>query len=119
MTQTNDRIALERSHLQPLDSKTLDQMSEAILTALGQPLSTIQSEALAAFNDRHWDEVKRFCLCDPCDSYLAALSCLASAYRSATIADSVLRDAARHTADFARIRTAHHLAMRFSAILEH
>lgn len=118
MTQTNDRIALERSHLQPLDSKTLDKMSEAILSALGQPLSTIQSEALAAFNAQHWDEVKRFCLCDPCDSYLAALSCLGSAYRSPTIADSVLRDAARHTADFARVRTAHHLAARFSAILE-
>jgi hypothetical protein len=117
MTQTNDRIALERSHLQQLDPKTLDQMAEAILTALGQPLSTIQAEALASFNDRQWDEVKRFCLCDPCDSYLAALSCLASAYRSATIADSVLRDAARHTADFARVRTAHHLAARFTAIL--
>ena len=118
MTQTNDRIALERSHLQAIAPATLDQMSEAILSALGQPLNTVQSEALASFNDRHWDEVKRFCLCDPCDSFLAALSCLGSAYRSPTIADSVLRDAARHTADFARARTAHHLAARFSAILE-
>lgn len=117
MTQTNDRIELERSHLQGIDFHTLDRIASVLLEALGTPFTEDQFRALESFNSSQWDEVKHYCLLDPCDSYLAALSCLASAYRSPTIADSVLRDAARHTADFARIRTAQNLAKQFSSIL--
>lgn len=117
MTQANDRIELERSHLQPLDRDLLSKLTTILLSALGQPITADQDKALEFFNSGDWDYVKHICLCDPCDSYLAALSCLASAYRSPTIADSVLRDAARHTADFARVRTAHNLAIQFNSIL--
>lgn len=116
-SSSNDRIELERSHLQGIDFQTLDKIASALLSALGTPFTEDQSRDLESFNSNQWDEVKHYCLLDPCDSYLAALSCLASAYRSPTIADSVLKDAARHTADFARVRTTHKLAKEFSTIL--
>ena len=117
MNQTSDRIALERSHLQAFSLEQLEKLTNVLLNHLGNPGTGDQQICLQRLKDQQWDECKRLCLCDPCDSYLAALSCIASAWRSPTIAESVLRDAARHVADFAKIRSAQTLANEFGAII--
>lgn len=117
MTHTPDRIALERSHLQAMSSSTIQDLTKAVLDVLGEPLTAIQGTVLSAYQDQNWDEVKRVCLYDPCDPYLACLSCLASAHRSPTIAESTLRDASRWAAQQASVRAAKALSDRFYAIL--
>jgi hypothetical protein len=92
-------------------------MCDCLIKELGDGDNEIEKKALIAIENKDYDEAKRLCLCDPCNPYLAAISCIASAYRSPMIADSVLRDAARHTSDVAKTKAEKRLAKCFFTIL--
>jgi hypothetical protein len=92
-------------------------MSKTITNEIGMPITKLQTKALEEFNEGNWDDCKMTCLCDPCDPYLACLSCLSSAFRSPMIADSVLRDAARHSIECVKSRAQYRLSQSFTEIL--
>ena len=114
----NSQVLESRSTLAPLPDKTLTQMCDVLLEELGEPASPLEMQSLVALQKGDYDASKRFCLADPCNSYLAAISCIASAYRSPMVADSVLRDASRHVAEVAKERTAKRISDRFQSLLQ-
>jgi len=97
--EANQRVIESRQSLKDLPLDTVAQLSDYLLEELSDPSTEWEEEALRSLQSGDYDTAKRFCLCDPCNPYLAAISCIASAYRSPMVADSVLRDAARHTSD--------------------
>ena len=113
----NQRVVESRERLKDLPLQTIVRLSEHLLSELGAPDDMLEQEALDALNAGDYDAAKRYCLYDPCNSYLAAISCIASAYRSPMVADSVLRDASRHTADLVRRRCEARIASQFQVIL--
>ena len=118
MINLNQRVSESRQKLADLPPETIKSLTECLLKELGAPLTELEAEALRALQNGDYDTAKRFCLYDPCNSYLAAISCIASAYRSPMVADSVLRDAARHTSDVAKERTETLIAKQFQQILK-
>lgn len=64
-----------------------------------------------------YDAAKQTCLTEPTNEFLAAISCIGSAYRSPMVADSVLRDAARHVAEVAKRKAESRINEAFSEIL--
>lgn len=117
-TAINQRVIESRQRLKDLPLDTVAQLSDCLLKELGDPPSQMEEEALRSLQSGDYDTAKRFCLYDPCNSYLAAISCIASAYRSPMVADSVLRDAARHTSDVAKQRAEGRIAQQFQQILK-
>jgi hypothetical protein len=115
--QLNDRVALSREKLSALSGEMLHVLIDGLLEELGEPASELEGQALDALKSQDYDAAKRACLLDPCNEYLAAISCIASAYRSPMVADSVLRDAARHITEVAKLRSGTRLAQRFQDIL--
>lgn len=115
--QVNERVESSRSQLQPLDSVTIARLVSVLEGVMGEPLSPIEGEAQNAFAGEHWDELKMICLKDPCNPYLAALSCIGSAFRSPVIAESALRDASRHAAEVAKRNAETGIAVSFAEIL--
>lgn len=113
----NQRVSESRQKLTDLPLATIKSLTECLLEELGAPPTELEAEALRALQNSDYDTAKRFCLYDPCNSYLAAISCIASAYRSPMVADSVLRDAARHTSDVAKKRAETRIAKQFQQIL--
>ncbi len=118
MTSPNQSVAQSRQKLSDLPLETIKSLTECLLEELGSPPNQLEREALRALQNRDYDSAKRFCLYDPCNSYLAVISCIASAYRSPMVADSVLRDAARHTANVAKQKAEIRLARQFQQILK-
>jgi hypothetical protein len=114
---SNQRVAGSRKQLGDMPHDAIEQLSACLLFELGESDNKIEQEALDALSAGDYDAAKRYCLYDPCNSYLAAISCIASAYRSPMVADSVLRDASRHTADLVRQRCEARIASQFQAIL--
>lgn len=113
----NERVSEPRQKLVDLPVDTIKALTDCLLEELGSPPTDLEKEALRSLQSGDYDTAKRFCLYDPCNAYLAAISCIASAYRSPMVADSVLRDAARHTADVARQRAEDRIAQQFQQIL--
>jgi hypothetical protein len=113
----NQRVIESRQRLNDLPLDAIAQLSDCLLEELGDPLTELEREALGSLQSGDYDTAKRFCLYDPCNSYLAAISCIASAYRSPMVADSVLRDAARHTSDVTKQRAETRIAQQFQRIL--
>ena len=113
----NQRVVESRERLKDLPLMTIERLSTHLLSELGEPNNQIEQESLDALTSGDYDSAKRYCLYDPCSPYLAAISCIASAYRSPMVADSVLRDASRHTADLVRRRCEARIASQFQAIL--
>ncbi|MDY6785047.1 MAG: hypothetical protein SW833_21305 [Cyanobacteriota bacterium] len=96
---------------------TIEALSGCLLEELGEPSTEWEEQALRSLLNGHYDAAKRFGLHDPCNSYLAAISCMASAFRSPVVADSVLRDAARHASDVAKKRAEARIADQFQRLL--
>ena len=117
MDQLNKKVIQSRSQLSPLNSSLRTQMCDCLLLELGEPTTSLEKNALQSLHHQDYDSTKQYCLADPCNSYLAALSCIASAYRSPMVADSVLRDAARHVAEVAKLRTQKRIGAQFQAII--
>jgi len=115
--QVNDRVSESREKLSDLPVSTIQGLTDCLLYELGEPFLPLEQEALQSLKTQDYDLAKRFCLSDPCNSYLAAISCIASAFRSPMVADSVLRDAARHTADVAKLRAESRIAKEFQKLL--
>jgi hypothetical protein len=117
MTSSNQKVSHSRQKLTELPLEIIKSLTECLLEELDDPPTELEQEALRALQSGDYDSAKRFCLYDPCNSYLAVISCIASAYRSPMVADSVLRDAARHTANVAKQRSEARIAHRFQQIL--
>ncbi len=117
MDKLNKKVIQSREQLSPLKSSLISQMCDCLLLELGEPSTSLEKNALQSLHHQDYDSTKQYCLADPCNSYLAALSCIASAYRSPMVADSVLRDAARHVAEFAKLRTQKRIGEQFQAII--
>jgi hypothetical protein len=118
MISSNQKVSESRKKLSDLPLETIKSLTDCLVEELGNPLTDLEEEALRSLQSGDYDTAKRFCLYDPCNSYLAAISCIASAYRSPMVADSVLRDAARHTSDVARKRAETRIAKRFQQVLK-
>ena len=117
MDNLNEKVIQSREKLSPLPSSLISQMCDCLLLELGDPSTSVEQDALQSLNHQDYDSTKQYCLADPCNSYLAALSCIASAYRSPMVADSVLRDAARHVAEVAKLRTQKRIGTQFQALI--
>jgi hypothetical protein len=115
--QLNERVSASRERLQDLPLSTIQSLSDCLIEQLGDPSSPLEQRALDSLKEQNYDSAKRFCLSNPCSSYLAAISCIASAFRSPMVADSVLRDAARHTVDVVKQRAEAHIANQFQKLL--
>lgn len=118
MISPNQRVSESRQKLTDLPLETIKSLAKCLLEELGDPPTELESDALRALQSGDYDTAKRFCLYDPCNSYLAAISCIASAYRSPMVADSVLGDAARHTSDVTKERAETFIAKQFQQILK-
>jgi hypothetical protein len=117
MIESNQRVSESRKRLDPLPLEIIQKMCDCLIQELGNGEDDIEKKALKALENKDYDEAKRLCLCDPCNHYLSAISCIASAYRSPMIADSVLRDAARHTSNVAKTKAEKRLSKCFFSIL--
>ncbi|MFQ3619172.1 MAG: hypothetical protein SNJ57_19455 [Cyanobacteriota bacterium] len=117
MISVNDRVLESRSRLADLPMEILRPLCDVLLEEMGEPSDSAEKEAIALLERQQYDEAKRLCLSDPCNPYLAAISCIASAWRSPMVADSVLRDAARHAADVAKRRAERRIAIAFARVL--
>lgn len=117
MTTVNSRVQESREHLSYIDSDKLEALCQVLLNELGEGSNDLEKDAVNLLKCGEHTAAKQKCLLDPCNSFLAAVSCIASAYRSPMVADSVLRDAARHTADVARLNSTRRIGDSFSQIL--
>jgi natural product precursor len=111
--QTNERVSESRQKLEYLSADTIQSLTDFLLNELSEPSSELEQKALNSLKGGNYDEAKLFCLSDPCNSYLAAISCIASAFRSPMVADSVIRDAARHTVEVVKRRAERRIAEKF------
>ena len=118
MTIANNRVTESREQLAYLDPNKLEALCNVLVEELGEGSNSLEKDAMKLLSDGDYTGAKQKCLLDPCNPFLAAVSCIASAYRSPMVADSVLRDAARHTADVVRRDTTARIGSMFSAILE-
>ncbi len=115
--QQNERVSGSRQKLADLPIDTIKALTDCLLKELGKPPTKLEEKALISLQNGDYNAAKRFCLHDPCNSYLAAISCIASAYRSPMVADSVIRDAARHTSDVVKQKAEARIAEQFQLIL--
>jgi hypothetical protein len=116
-TNLNQRVIESRQRLQDLPLSVINPLCDHLIAELGEPSSEVEEEALRFLLSGDYDAAKKHCLHDPCNSFLAAISCIASAYRSPMVADSVLRDAARHTAETVKHKAERRIAESFQRIL--
>lgn len=100
-----------------MNSKTVEQLCNVLVTELGEGNDDLERDAMKSLQEGDYDRAKQLCLMNPTNPYLAAISCISSAYRSPTVADSVLRDAARHTTAVATRKCEQRIKSAFSEIL--
>ena len=117
MNRLNQKVTQSREQLSALPDALIAQMCDFLLLELGEPNTSLEKDALQSLQHQDYDQTKRYCLAAPCNSYLAALSCIASAYRSPMVADSVLRDAARHVAEMAKLGTQKRIGAHFQTLV--
>lgn len=113
----NERVIDSRSRLESLSKETIHHLCRFLMGEMGEPSTELESSAMLALQSGDYDLAKQYCLCDPCNPYLAAISCMSSAYRSPMVADSILRDASRHTSEIAKRQSERRIAERFQQIL--
>jgi hypothetical protein len=116
--QINERVIKSRETLSYLSEETINACCNVLISELGVGETDLEQEAIQHLKTGDYTEAKKICLMNPTSSYLAAISCIASAYRSPMVADSVLRDAARHTAEVAKKQAEKRIAQQFQAIFD-
>jgi hypothetical protein len=114
--KTNERVIKSRESLDYLSIEAIEACCDVLLSELGTGETDIEREAIHYLKGGDYTQAKKMCLMNPTSSYLAAISCMASAYRSPMVADSVLRDAARHTAEVAKQQAEKRISQSFQAI---
>jgi hypothetical protein len=77
---------------------------DAILETLNDGITVLHGEALAAFKRGENDRVKRLASTNLADSYCRSLAYLGSALKLTPNTDTILAEAARAAADFAKER---------------
>lgn len=115
--EANQKVVESRARLEAMPVERIHRLCDFLVSELGRPATDIEAQAIAKLLGQHYDEAKALCLHDPCSPFLAAISCLASAYRSPMVADSVLRDASRWVSEVAKQRSATRIAEGFQKIL--
>jgi hypothetical protein len=114
----NSRVQESRQNLKALDSELIDCLCKALLTELGEGETTLEQQASEYLMKGDYDSAKQCCLQEPTNCFLAAISCISSAYRSPMVADSVLRDAARHTTEVAKRKAESRINQAFTQIFK-
>lgn len=113
----SDRVIKSRELLTPLDINLIDRLCQTLIAELSEGESAVERQALQHLLEGDYDAAKQTCLREPTNEFLAAISCIGSAYRSPMVADSVLRDAARHVAEVAKRKAESRINEAFSEIL--
>ncbi|MBD2329668.1 hypothetical protein [Alkalinema sp. FACHB-956] len=90
---------------------------DSILETLQEGTSSLHSEALAAFKSGNHDRVKRLASTNLADSYCRSLGYLGSALKLTPNTDTILAEAARAAADFAKERELHRLSQAIHTAL--
>ena len=101
-----------------LTTESVDKAVQAILGALGEPTNSSQAEALKAFQDGNYQQVKRLASTNLGDCYIKALGYLGSAYKLTPNTDTILAESARAAAEFAKERTLTNLGTAIHDALE-
>lgn len=114
----NSRVQESREKLNSLNSELIKQLCNVLLDELGEGETSLEQQALQHLVKADYDAAKACCLRQPTNSFLAAISCISSAYRSPMVADSVLRDAARHTANVTKSKAESRINQAFTQIFE-
>ena len=115
--QTNQKVVESRAKLEAMPVERIHKLCDFLVNELGNPVTDLEAQAIAKLSAHQYDEAKALCLHDPCSPFLATVSCLASAYRSPMVADSVLRDASRWATEVAKERAANRISEGFQKIL--
>jgi hypothetical protein len=113
----SNRVEESRRNLSALDFDLINRLCTALLAELGEGETFLEQQAFQYLIKGDYDAAKQYCLKQPTNTFLAAISCISSAYRSPMVADSVLRDAARHTAEVAKQKAEARINQAFSQIL--
>jgi hypothetical protein len=116
--QINERVIKSRESLNYLSEETINACCNVLISELGAGETDLEREAIQYLKTGDYTQAKKICLMNPTSSYLAAISCIASAYRSPMVADSVLRDAARHTAEVAKQQAEKRISQHFQVIFD-
>lgn len=85
--------------------ESVQQAVDAILRVLGDPTTGLHAEALKAFKDGDHQRVKRLASTNLGDHFCRSLGYLGSALKLTPNTDTILAEAARAAADFAKDRT--------------
>jgi uncharacterized protein HemY len=91
---------------------------DSILETLRDGISLLHSEALAAFQHGDYDRVKRLASTNLADSYCRSLAYLGSALKLTPNTDTILAEAARAAADFAKERELQRLSQAIHQALD-
>ena len=100
---------------------TADKVQTAvnsILETLKDGTSGLHSDALSAFQQSDHARVKRLASTNLSDSYCRSLAYLGSALKLTPNTDTILAEAARAAADFAKERELHRLSQAIHAALD-
>ena len=90
----------------------------SILETLNEGTSIIHREALSAFKNSNHDRVKRLASTNLSDSYCRSLAYLGSALKLTPNTDTILAEAARAAADFAKERELQRLSQAIHEALD-
>lgn len=91
---------------------------DSILETLQDGTSSLHREALVAFKGGNHDRVKRLASTNLSDSYCRSLGYLGSALKLTPNTDTILAEAARAAADFAKERELDRLSQAIHAALD-
>jgi uncharacterized protein HemY len=91
---------------------------DSILETLRDGINLLHSEALAAFQQGDYDRVKRLASTNLADSYCRSLAYLGSALKLTPNTDTILAEAARAAADFAKERELQRLSQAIHQALD-
>ena len=91
-----------QTSISELTAEAVNQAVQAILSVLGEPETDLHQRALAAFEQGDSATVKRLSSTHLSDHYCKALGYLVSAPKLTPNTDTILSEAARSAADFAR-----------------
>jgi hypothetical protein len=91
---------------------------DSILATLQDGTNDLHKDALSAFKSNNHDRVQRLASTNLSDSYCRSLAYLGSALKLTPNTDTILAEAARAAADFAKERELHRLSQAIHAALD-
>ena len=92
---------------------------DAILSALGEPATDRQREALDAFTGKNYEKVRRLSSTALSDNFCKSLGYLGSAFKLLPNTDTILAEAARAAAEHRRDQTLVELSTAIDNALSH